>query len=332
MAADGVLGSTGSGIAKRRLIFVAKLAVTAFAFVAVASLADVGEALRLMRDQSLGLLFAAGLAVFVQVVLGAMRWRAVLKAAVPQAAAQISPAEALRLYYASIFFNAFVPGGSIGGDVMRVVATRGLGVTTGAAVNSVVLDRMLTLAVLLFLALPAAPLVWQSLGISSTAVILLAGAGALSVLAWQAAGMVERLQPLRRRASAMARNFGAAALLLARRPGAVLLAVLLAAGAHVMCCLAMWLIARSVGVELGLGQALLLVPLVFLASALPISVGGWGVREIGAIGLLGLAGVASHEAVVVSLQFGVISTLVSLPGGLIWLSRSARRPAPAALD
>ena len=313
---------------RRRLMFVAKLAVTIFAFVLVALLADVSEAISLMRDQNLLLLVLAGAAVLGQIALGSFRWRAVLTASVQQDAARISAAEAFRLYYASIFFNAFLPGGSRGGAVLRAVSTRTLGVTTAAAVHSVVLDRMLALVALLLMALPAAPLIWNGLGINSTIVLIGLGVIAGSIFAWQVAVRVEAARPVVEPVLGFLTGFLNTIVELLRRPGSLALAVFFAVGAHVACCVSAWLVAQSIGIPLSLPHALILMPLVFLISTIPISVGGWGVREVGAIGLLGLVGVPGHEAVIVSLQFGVISTFMSLPGGLIWLAREpARRTA-----
>ena len=63
---------------------------------------------------------------------------------------------------------------------------------------------------------------------------------------------------------------------------------------------------------------------VMLASALPISFGGWGMRELSAVIVLGAVGVAPEAALAAALLIGVLSlgVVVSL-GGLAWLSRTA---------
>jgi hypothetical protein len=57
-----------------------------------------------------------------------------------------------------------------------------------------------------------------------------------------------------------------------------------------------------------------------LAAALPISIGGWGLREASFVSLLGVLGVDREAALLLSVEFGLLSMLVSLPGGLIWLT------------
>jgi hypothetical protein len=62
---------------------------------------------------------------------------------------------------------------------------------------------------------------------------------------------------------------------------------------------------------------------------LPISLAGWGVREVSLVALLGLLGVDREAALALSVEFGIICTLMSLPGGVIWLGlrKSTRTPA-----
>ncbi|MDE3061078.1 MAG: flippase-like domain-containing protein, partial [Pseudomonadota bacterium] len=60
---------------------------------------------------------------------------------------------------------------------------------------------------------------------------------------------------------------------------------------------------------------------VILAAMLPISVGGWGVREASMVAMLALAGVPHGIALIVSVQLGLLVALAASPGGLLWLKR-----------
>jgi uncharacterized membrane protein YbhN (UPF0104 family) len=46
---------------------------------------------------------------------------------------------------------------------------------------------------------------------------------------------------------------------------------------------------------------------VAFATALPISLAGWGVREVSLVSLLGLLGVDREAALVLSVEFGIIN-------------------------
>jgi len=65
---------------------------------------------------------------------------------------------------------------------------------------------------------------------------------------------------------------------------------------------------------------------VALVANLPISVGGWGVRETAMIALFGLIGVPASATLVLSIQLGLLSLIVALPGGLLWLALKSRAP------
>jgi len=56
-----------------------------------------------------------------------------------------------------------------------------------------------------------------------------------------------------------------------------------------------------------------------LILTIPISIGGWGVREGAMVTAFALVGVPGEGALVLSLLFGVIGLVVSLPGGIVWL-------------
>ena len=311
---------------RRRTLLAVKVLVTLAAFAIVVAYVDFDDMAALISSQNPMPVVLAALAVLVQIVLGAFRWRAVLAASANQNAANISAALAIQLYYASIFFNSFLPG-TFGGDVVRALSTRALGVTTGASVHSVVLDRVIALVVLCLMALPALPLVWSGigLGLSETVLIALSGLGATAILLFLLLGRIDRFSSLRAYLERVVISFFVALRNLVANPRELVVALPMAAGAHAAYCIAMYLLAKSIHIDMGIIDALTIVPLILLFSALPISIGGWGVREVGAIGLLGLIGISSQHAVTISLQFGVLSLLVSLPGALFWLGARNRR-------
>ena len=63
----------------------------------------------------------------------------------------------------------------------------------------------------------------------------------------------------------------------------------------------------------------MLIPPILLILTLPISIGGWGIREGAMIWAFALVGVTNEEALVLSVLFGFATLAITLPGGLIWL-------------
>jgi uncharacterized membrane protein YbhN (UPF0104 family) len=87
---------------------------------------------------------------------------------------------------------------------------------------------------------------------------------------------------------------------------------------------AAWILARGIGVDVGIEVFILLLPLVLLLSLLPISIAGWGVREGTMIACLSLVGVDAASAFAVSALLGLTYVLSGLPGGLVWLLSGAK--------
>jgi len=71
--------------------------------------------------------------------------------------------------------------------------------------------------------------------------------------------------------------------------------------------------ALALGTELGTLQ-LLMLPLIMLISSIPISFGGWGLRESVMITGLGFVGVSANDALAVSVSFGIAQMVIGLPG------------------
>ena len=79
-----------------------------------------------------------------------------------------------------------------------------------------------------------------------------------------------------------------------------------------------WGCARALGLELSSDAAVMIVPPVLLAAAVPAFFSGWGVREAAAAALYHLAGHRALEGVAVSVAFGLVSLVSSLPGIAVW--------------
>ncbi|MCA3263104.1 MAG: flippase-like domain-containing protein [Telmatospirillum sp.] len=84
----------------------------------------------------------------------------------------------------------------------------------------------------------------------------------------------------------------------------------------------------AVGVSLPFWQAMGAAAIVTFAASLPISVNGWGVRELAAIYAFGALGVSSHDAVAASVLVGLCATVVVLAAAPL-LAR--REPAATAI-
>jgi uncharacterized protein (TIRG00374 family) len=281
---------------------------------------------RLLATQDHSWLAMAAVFLLIQIFLGGERWRSVLSALMRGPSPSMASVQAV--FYASIFFNC-LPFGTVGGDVARVWLARRFALSLSQIVLSILVDRVVTVAALVMLALATLPTISNPVAVTAWfggAAILVAGALGILLLGavervlgrWRkqrfihfVLRMVEEMRQVKTRA-------GLVALCFALASGAC-------SGSGAYC------IARSLGIGVGAVPMIAVISIMTLVVALPVSVAGWGVREITLVALLGLLGVDREAALALSVELGLITTLLSLPGGVVWLTlrdhRNAASPA-----
>ena len=295
------------------------LALFAFLFTRV-PLARVAETLRAARWSGLA---AACAVLFLSNVLGSWQWDRLLKAV----DLQIPFPKVLAYYHVGLFFNNFLPA-NIGGDIARVLDAARYGDTPGAAVSTVVLDRIIGTLALAGLALvTTVPAIDRfHLGVAYAALVVFFAVGVLmlwAVLHPRALPALERalsrigLRFLKPQLDYLAERFAGyreRARLFAGLLALAAVVQILRVGVHV-------LVARALGIQLPVTYFFLFVPLLAVIVSLPISLNGIGVREGAGMLLFGLVGVARAPAF--SLQFTtyLVAVVVSLLGALVVLAR-----------
>ena len=107
---------------------------------------------------------------------------------------------------------------------------------------------------------------------------------------------------------------------LSRYSGRVLILQLASAIFVVATYLATYLVAsRAIGMEIPTLVLLPLVAPVLMTMLIPVTVAGWGLRESAAAVLWGAVGLTAADGVAVSLAYGLIVLLCSLPGAFVFL-------------
>lgn len=229
---------------------------------------------------------------------------------------------ALAEYALALFLNQVLPGG-VAGDATRAWRHARTSGRRGGAWRAVIIERasgQLAMALLCVVVLVASPL-WHELMARAAAGVAASGwlpaVGVvvllLVVLGWRFA----RHPPaaLAGLGGDLRRSLLAASVWPKQLGGSLLVVV---SYALVFVCAA-----RAIGVSLPLATLLALVPPVLLAMLIPLSVAGWGVREGAAALVWGLAGLPPAQGVAVSLAYGVVVLVASLPGALVLLQRLA---------
>jgi glycosyltransferase 2 family protein len=290
------------------------IAFLAYAFQRV----DVRELqIGLMKSQW-RLLLAGLLLVALGIPIAAWRWQLILAGL----GAQLRLATTTRLTVIGLFLSQFLPG-MVGSDVARIWFTTQAGCGVKDAFNSVALDRLMMLLVLLVavvFAIPGLALHLEMDRLQWMTVLLLAGAVLSTGLLMMGDRVPQTLQRWRvfRAIGYLAAD--ARTIFLSWPLNAILVGISLLS--YLNMSLAMYLFAVALGQNTELWSFVLLVPPVLLAHTLPISIGGWGTREVAAVWLWGSIGIGAGNALLISVLFGLASVVVSLPG--IFFIRSGR--------
>jgi len=88
---------------------------------------------------------------------------------------------------------------------------------------------------------------------------------------------------------------------------------------HALTIIVIWSVGRAQGLALPLPDAAVLFMVMVGVVIVPISISGWGLRELAVVSLLATHGVAPERALLFSVCFGLALAIGSLPGALAWL-------------
>lgn len=114
--------------------------------------------------------------------------------------------------------------------------------------------------------------------------------------------------------------------LLASHPGTLLVAFILSILFQIASIALSWVVALAFGIDVSFIACLALVPLVWLVTLLPISLGGIGLREASFAYLFGTIGIGAEASLVISLgTFAALVMTGSVGAGLVFRNAVLRR-------
>jgi GTP cyclohydrolase II len=249
-------------------------------------------------------------------VCSAWRWRVVARAL----GVGIGLSAAVCAYYRSLFLNSVLPGGVLG-DVHRAVThgrsagdvARGVRAVAWERLCGQVVQAVVTAVVLLTLPSPVRPaLPYVLAGLAGVA-----GCAALVV------GVAARRgrSRLTRAARAVAADLRRGLLVRGVWPQLTLASLLVVAGHTATFVIA----ARVAGCTAPLGELIALLMVVQTAVVIPLSIGGWGLREGAAAWAFAAAGLGAANGVTVATLYAVVMLVAVTPGAGLLLGDAIRR-------
>lgn len=252
---------------------------------------------------------------FMSQMLNTMRWKVLLSAQ----DIQVPFLDALKIVLTGAFASNFLPS-TIGGDTVRVISLLRYNPTWSVNVATVVLDRLINVLAMLTI-LPFSFIVFgeQALALTisgfhylpSSKGVILAYGGIVVAKNWLG------------RASSKLRAWVDGMWEILRvwfhRPRALILAFVLSWLSSLLVFVAIWVLARGLGMTIALYQVMGIMVLTYFLSMLPISINGYGLREVAVTTLYMQIGATLGQASTLAVITRFILLLEALPGAL-WLS------------
>ncbi len=281
-------------------------------------LVDGEQAIQLIISADLLWLALAAIALVMQIVFSALRWRLTAS----QLGVKLAKKTAVREYFLSQAVNQTLPGGVIG-DAARAFRSRsqaGL-VVSGQAVFLERMAGLVVLVVVMFLAFGLT----SGLGVIDWPVWPLLALGtflAIAIVLVVAFWVVNKTSrgKIKQGLSSIIHATKVALLAPSVRWKQLLLSL-----ATVFTNIAGFtFVAWAIGSELSFVASLALVPLILLAMLIPLTISGWGIRESAAVILFPLVGLSGVEGLASSFAFGLLSLAVTAPGVTFVISTSKK--------
>jgi uncharacterized membrane protein YbhN (UPF0104 family) len=307
----------------------AKLLVTGACFWYLARRIDIAEIDRTARSIDMRWAGLAVLALMLQIPLVGWRWSKIVDA-LERGRKPIRRGPVIAIMAISNFFGQIMP--NVAADTVRVWMLTRIGQGWQRALASVLIDRAVGIAVLAAISLTILlfPSALGNLGGHRGVAIevfgaIFAGAVVGLALARPLAHVLEGW-PYTRWAGKLAAS--AHVVLLGSGAGAAIACIALAV--HGLSILAIWILGWAAGLSLSASGAAVLFTVMLGVALIPVSISGWGVRELAVTALLAEQGIPLEQALFFSLSFGFAILIAALPGAVVWAAYSPGRVAGAA--
>lgn len=286
----------------------------------IVSRLDLARAAEILASAHILLLMLAVLVGYAGRFTAAFRWWILLRAM----KARVPYRGVVRLSFIGMFLH-FLPAGSVASEVARVYGMNRTTSDLAGSFASVLVDRLFGLGALILVGLvglvfaPAGvPPILSNLAWLGFAGLFAAGYVMMSPAARRTLDRLLsriRLEPVRIRLAKVHAHLDQ------MRSSSVLMgwsivAALVNTGFRI---LPTWFVAMALSIDVSLTHLFIIIPLIYLAAQIPISVGGLGVREIGWVALLRVVGVPAPDAILMSLVLAAMIFVISLPGAWLYV-------------
>ncbi len=213
--------------------------------------------------------------------------------------------EAIKISLGGSFASNFLPS-TIGGDGFRMLAIQPYTKSKNLSIGSVVLDRIINMTAMTFLV--PIPIVLFGKTLST----LLASAGLLRTAIFFPL-------PLKKLFAKYSPKLAVALATWSQQPGSFVKAFLYAWPSNLLPMFGTYLIARALGMEINFWHAIGVQTVAYFLAVIPISINGYGLREVAYTTLYSSLGISLEQASTLAIITRIITIISTLPGAL-WLN------------
>lgn len=303
----------------RKLGFSAfRLFILVFSVLVLLHIVDIRTVISQIRNISIFIIIVLVIISTFRAWLTSLRWQMLN----PDISGQLSKWQYFRLTMISHTYNLIMPG-ALGGDFARTAITVNT-VKNNRAENviAIIVDRFIGLLSILFLGLLAFILA-KDIPFKDTVNVFFLISIVLFISVFIATNhtiinsIQKKITVKTKIGKVIFRIFEALLRTLAyfkANKRKVLLALLLCVPIHLISFLSTYMLARSIGININFFSICLITAIVWLITAVPITISGAGVRELSMIYLYSLYGVSAEEATALAAFTYVISILMAFVG------------------
>ncbi len=295
-----------------RVFTAIKLIITVSIFYLLFRYIDFDDLYAILAKSHGGYILLALLAQLISMYLAIYRWKLIMS----RLKFDEKSSFYTKSYFKGTFFNQILPG-SIGGDAVRMLDLVQKGYDKKDAFYGIFVDRVVGLVGLLVLNLIANNLFYDTYPswlYTLLNIVTLGGIAGFTAMLYldklTFLSNIKGLNLLFRLGLRMRKLYANKAVLLKH--------IAISVVVHMFSVVAIFFLALSVDVWMGLHIFLIAVPPVFLLTIVPISLAGWGVREGAMVAILMLVGIAKAKILAISILYGLLLIITALPGAWIF--------------
>ena len=293
---------------------IVKLFLSAIVLMFIFSKVDIDNMVTIFDSIEYKFLLISPVLFFIQIFTASLRWQVILSSL----EVKLTRLRALKYSWLGFFFNQVLPS-SIGGDAYKIfLLVKNDKCPISKSIASVLLDRLLGFIGIIFMIIASLTHISQ---ITQLQFLTLETSHYLLIL------MIILVFPIGLKLlndySAKFKDFfsemisSLSFILKTRKVFYIIIYSILIQSILIFC---VWTLAFSIQMNIDLRNLFFIIPLANLLATISISIAGWGIREGVIVFSLTTLGFSIDESTALSLMYGLLITIVSLPAGFFLLT------------